>query len=120
MLNDGHGFKKVYLATGFTDLRRGIDGLARIIRFQFQLDPYDKNTLFLFCGKRTDRIKGLIWEGDGFLLLYKRIENENFRWPRTKEEALEITTDQYQMLMQGLEIVARRPIEEVPDPEFSL
>lgn len=79
MLNDGSGFKKVYLATGFTDLRRGIDGLARIIRFQFQLDPYDKNTLFLFCGKRTDRIKGLIWEGDGFLLLYKRIENGNFR-----------------------------------------
>ena len=74
MLNDGTGFKKVYIATGFTDLRRGIDGLARIIRFQFQLDPYDKNTLFLFCGKRTDRIKGLLWEGDGFLLLYKRIE----------------------------------------------
>ena len=57
---------------------------------------------------------------DGFLLLYKRIENGNFRWPRTKEEVLEITTDQYQMLMQGLEIVARRPIEEVPDPEISL
>ena len=54
MLNDGIGFKKVYIATGFTDLRRGIDGLARNIRFQFHLDPYDKNTLFLFCGKRTD------------------------------------------------------------------
>ena len=48
MLNDGPGFKKVYLATGFTDLRRGIDGLDRIIRFQFQLDPYDKNTLFYY------------------------------------------------------------------------
>ena len=59
MLNDGTGFKKVYLATGFTDLRKGIDGLARIIRFQFDLDPYDRNTLFLFCGKRTDRIRGL-------------------------------------------------------------
>ena len=63
MLKDGTGFKKVYIAAGFTDLRRGIDGLARIIRFQFKLDPYDKNTLFLFCGKRTDRIKGLLWEG---------------------------------------------------------
>ena len=93
--------------------------MARIIRFQFQLDPYDKNTLFLFCGKRTDRIKGLIWEGDGFLL-YKRIENGNFRRPRTQEEAPEISTDQYRMLMQGLEIVARHPIEEVPDPGFSL
>lgn len=47
MLNDGSGFKKVYLATGFTDLRRGIDGLARIIRFQFQLDPYDKNIILI-------------------------------------------------------------------------
>ena len=120
MLNDGTGFKKVYIATGFTDLRRGIDGVARIIRFQFHLDPYDKNTLFLFCGKRTDRIKGLLWEGDGFLLLYKRIENGNFRWPSTKDEALEITADQYQMLMQGLEIIARSPIEEVPDPAFSM
>lgn len=87
MLNDGTGFKKVYIAAGFTDLRRGIDGLARIIRFQFQLEPYDKNTLFLFCGKRTDRMKGLLWEGDGFLLLYKRIENGNFRWPRSTAEA---------------------------------
>lgn len=52
MLNDARVslFKKVYLAPGFTDLRRGIDGLTAIVRFQFSLDPYDKNTLFLFCG----------------------------------------------------------------------
>lgn len=120
MLNDGTGFKKVYLATGFTDLRSGIDGLARIVRFQFSLDPYDKNTLFLFCGKRTDRIKGLLWEGDGFLLLYKRIENGSFKWPRTTTEALAITDEQYQMLMQGIEIVARHPIQQVGDPSFAM
>ena len=53
MLNNARvsQFKKVYLAPGFTDLRRGIDGLAAIVRFQFSLDPYDKNTLFLFCGR---------------------------------------------------------------------
>lgn len=120
MLNDGTGFKKVYIATGFTDLRRGIDGLSRIIRFQFNLDPYDKNTLFLFCGKHTDRIKGLIWEGDGFLLLYKRIESGTFRWPRSAEEALAITPEQYQMLMQGLEIVAKHPIGEIRNPSFAM
>ena len=120
MLNDGTGFKKVYIATGFTDLRRGIDGLSRIIRFQFNLDPYDKSTLFLFCGKRTDRIKGLIWEGDGFLLLYKRIESGTFRWPRSAEEALAITPEQYQMLMQGLEIVAKHPIGEIRNPSFAM
>lgn len=116
MLNDSAGFKKVYLATGYTDLRRGMDGLAAIIRFQFQLDPYDKNTLFLFCGKRTDRIKGLLWEGDGFLLIYKRVENGGFRWPRSGAEALEITREQYCMLMQGLEVVAKHPITEVNNP----
>ena len=116
MLNDATGFEKVYLATGRTDLRRGIDGLASIIKYNFKLDPFQKNVLFLFCGRQSTKIKGLVWEGDGFLLLYKRLELGAFNWPRTKEEALEITPEQYQYLMQGLEIVARHPIQEVrPD-----
>ena len=73
-----HSSKKVYLAPGYTDLRRGIDGLASIVRFQFELDPYDKNTLFLFCGRKNSRIKALLWEGDGFLLMYKRLDNGSF------------------------------------------
>lgn len=117
MLNDANasGFKKVYLATGFTDLRRGIDELANIIRFQFKLDPYDKNTFFLFCGRRNDRIKALLWEGDGFLLMYKRLDKGAFRWPRSTDEAMSITEDQYRMLMQGFEIVARNPISELKE-----
>ena len=116
MLNDATGFDKIYIATGYTDLRRGIDGLASTIKYQFELDPFQKNILFLFCGKRTDRIKGLVWEGDGFLLLYKRLNVGGFSWPRTIEEAMEVTPEQYHMLMQGLEIVAKRPIEELTDP----
>ena len=88
MLNDAVGFEKIFIATGYTDLRRGIDGLASTIKFQFDLDPFQKHVLFLFCGKRTDRIKGLVWEGDGFLLLYKRLNIGGFSWPRTKEEAI--------------------------------
>ena len=116
MLNDASGFKKVFLATGYTDLRRGVDGLAGIIRFQFQLDPHDKNTLFLFCGRRSDRIKALLWEGDGFLLMYKRLDSGAFCWPRSADEALLISPEQYRMLMQGLEIQARHPIREIYDP----
>ena len=113
MLNNATGFQKIYIAVGYTDLRRGIDGLASIVKFNFQLDPYEKEILFLFCGRRRDRMKGLVWEGDGFLLLYKRLELGGFSWPRTKEEALEITLEQYQALMQGLESVSRHPIQEV-------
>ena len=113
MLNNATGFQKISIAVGYTDLRRGIDGLASIVKFNFQLDPYEKEILFLFCGRRRDRMKGLVWEGDGFLLLYKRLELGGFSWPRKKEEALEITLEQYQALMQGLEIVSRHPIQEV-------
>ena len=116
MLNDSYCFKKVYIATGFTDLRRGMEGLAGIIRFKFNLDPYDKNTLFLFCGRRSNRIKGLLWEGDGFLLLYKRLDNGAFSWPRNEEATMEITQEQYHMLMQGFSIVAKRLIKELEDP----
>ena len=90
--------------------------MASTIKYKFELDPFQKNILFLFCGKRTDRIKGLVWEGDGFLLLYTRLNVGGFSWPRTKEEAMEISPEQYRMLMQGLEIVAKRPIEELIDP----
>ena len=106
MLNDADasGFKKVYLAMGFTDLRRGIDGLATIVRFQFKLDPYDKNTLFLFCGRRCDRIKALLWEGDGFLMLTKRLERGRYSWPRTSEDVRAMTTEQFKWLMHGFSI----------------
>lgn len=83
MLSDFTGADKVYIACGYTDLRKGIDGLAAMVQQQFQLDPFT-NTLFLFCGRRRDRIKGLYWERDGFILLYKRLEQGSYQWPRTE------------------------------------
>ena len=71
MLNDFNCTCPVYIACGYTDLRRGIDGLAGIVRTQFQMDPF-QTALFLFCGRRRDRIKALYWEGDGFLLFFRK------------------------------------------------
>ena len=71
----------VYLVTGYSDLRKGIEGLATVIQGSLLLDLFNKS-LYLFCGRRRDRIKGLLWEGDGFLLLYKRLDSSVFRWPR--------------------------------------
>ncbi len=103
MLNDLTRETQVYLVTGYSDLRRGIDGLAMMVQAQLQLDPFSK-ALFLFCGRRCDRIKGLIWEGDGFLLLYKRLDNGRFQWPRNETEALLLSPQQTRWLLEGLKI----------------
>lgn len=78
MLRDLTAGTQVYLVTGYTDLRRFIDGLAEIVQDQLHLNPFS-TALFLFCGRRRDRMKGLLWEGDDFLLLYKRLDNGNFQ-----------------------------------------
>ena len=112
MLSDFTGADKVYIACGYTDLRKGIDGLATIVQQQFQLDSFT-NTLFLFCGRRRDRIKGLYWEKDGFILLYKRLERGAYQWPRNENEARSLTPQQYRWLMEGLKIEqpkAHRPV----------
>ena len=112
MLNDFTGADRVYIAWGYTDLRKGIDGLASMVQQQFHLDPFT-NTLFLFCGKRRDRIKGLYWENDGFVLLYKRLEKGAYQWPRTQSDVHELTPQQYRWLMEGLAIEqpkAHRPV----------
>ena len=95
-------------------MRRGIDGLAAVIRQQFKLSPFQKNVLFLFCGRKSDRIKGLVWEGDGFCLLYKRIEDGRLQWPRTEEEVLSISKEDYRLLMQGFQIIQKSTIRELP------
>ena len=103
MLNDFTGTDRIYIACGKTDLRKGIDGLAAIVQQQFQLDPFT-NTLFLFCGGRRDRMKGLYWEKDGFILLYKRLERGAFQWPRKVSDVKALTPQQYRWLMEGLSV----------------
>lgn len=80
MILNQNKLQQIYLVCGKTDLRKGIDGLAGVVQEQFDLDPYN-SALYLFCGSRKDRFKALYWDGDGFLLLYKRIENGRLQWP---------------------------------------
>ncbi|EHJ02126.1 IS66 Orf2 family protein [Clostridium sp. DL-VIII] len=90
MLNNASGFKKIYIACGYSDLRRGI-----VVQQEFKLDPFNSEILFLFCGRKTDRIKkGLLWQGDGFLLLYKRLEIGKFQWPRNEDDVKAISIQQ--------------------------
>ena len=117
MLSEAYrNVRKVYCAVGYTDLRKGIDGLAQIVGTKYDLNPYEKDILFLFCGKRCDRIKGLLWEGDGFLLLYKRVESGRFSWPRNSQELRCLSPEQFRWLMQGFSI---DPVIRDIDPKWS-
>lgn len=111
MLGDISKADHVYIVCGYTDMRKSIDGLSMIVQQNYKLDPFS-NSLFLFCGKSTTKMKALYWEGDGFVLLYKRLENGRFTWPRSRDEALEITDQQFRWLMEGLNIIQPRQIRK--------
>jgi|GEM_PF-77874 len=98
MLGELSHVEKIYIRCGYTDMRKQLNGLLDIIHYNFKLDPYS-NSLFLFCGKRADRIKAVHYEGDGFCLLYKRYENGRLQWPRTGEEAKQISDQQLRWLL---------------------
>ena len=104
MLGDITAADDIFIVCGRTDMRKSIDGLCAMIQDQLHMDPR-RSAIYLFCGKRCDRFKLLMWEKTGFLLLYKRMEAEGrSRWPRNQMEVKHLTWQQFDWLMSGLEI----------------
>ena len=99
-------YTKVYIRTGKTDLRHGPEWLINLVQSEFRTDPYDKHALFLFCGCNARRIRGICWEGDGWILFTKVLYGDNrFQWPRTPKEAKMLLTQQeFKWLMSGMQI----------------
>ena len=108
MLYEAHGIKRFIIVCGYTDLRKGIDGLAQMLEGSFRLDPFEKDVMFLFCGRRGDRIKALVWEGSGFLL----------SWPRTPNDAVSISKHEFRLLLKGLDPVHPRVKDVYPSTSF--
>ena len=104
--------ENIYIVCGHTDMRKSIDGLAAIVQQQYKLDLFSSSA-FLFCGRRRDRLKVLLWEADGFILLYKRLEDGKFNWPRSEQEVRNPTREQYIWLMQGLSVDQPKAIKKV-------
>lgn len=116
MLKDAECFTHIYLRTGRTDMRLGIDGLLAVIGGQMELDPTEPGSIFLFCGHKKDRIKALIFEGDGWLLCYKRLTGDcSCQWPRDESEAGKLTKQQFRWLMEGLSIEQKKVIKDTYD-----
>ena len=94
--------KKIYISSANVDLRNGIDGLSSIVQQRFELDPFS-NAMFVFHNRNCDKIKILYWDGDGFCILYKRIERGKFHFPKQLDtDKYVITNEELNWLMNGL------------------
>lgn len=91
---------RVYLATKPVDFRKGMDGLASIVMSEFDLDPFS-GAIFVFRSKRSDRLKMIIWDGTGLVLVYKRLEGKGFTWPRLKDGVISLSKTQFEALFEG-------------------
>lgn len=94
---------KVYLALGTTDMRKSINGLSLLVEDQFDLDLFTGN-LFAFCNRRRDMVKILYWSGNGFCIWLKRLEEDQFRWPDSEQEVMEISPAALDWLLHGLDL----------------
>lgn len=103
-LDQGLGVR-VFLCTSPTDMRKGFDTLAVLVRDGLGCDPLS-GSLFLFVGRRRDRIKILYWDRDGYALWYKRLEKGTFRMPVAKPDtaSIELKASELAMLLEGIDL----------------
>jgi transposase len=100
---------KIFLCVGATDMRKGFDTLAAVVRDTLRLDPLS-GQLFVFRSRRGDRVKLLWWDGDGWALFYKRLEAGSFSFPAAREgqSSMTISAADFAMLMEGVDLASVR------------
>ncbi len=103
---------RIWIAAGVTDMRRGFDGLASLVQTQLHADPFS-GQIFVFRGRRGDRIKVLWWDGDGLCLFAKRLEQGKFIWPQATDGTVSLSAAQLSMLLEGIDW--RRPVRTAPN-----
>ena len=93
---------RVVIATRPVDFRRGHDSLAALAQSQLGLDPHS-GVIVVFRSRRGDRIKILVFDGTGLVLVYKRLEQGRFAWPAIREGVMRLSRAQFEALFDGLE-----------------
>lgn len=96
---------RIYLCTSPTDMRKGFDTLAALVKEFLGQDPLSGH-LFLFVGRAKDRLKILYWDADGFALWYKRLEEGTFRMPRagSDDASVELKASELAMMLEGIDL----------------
>lgn len=93
---------RIWLVAGHTDMRKGFDGLAALVQVQLKQNPFS-GQVFIFRGRRGDRVKVLWWDGQGLSLYYKRLEQGRFIWPSADSGKIHLTYAQLSMLLEGID-----------------
>jgi len=93
---------RIFICPGSTDLRKAINGLSVIVQENMQQDPFSGN-VYLFCNRGRKLLKAVYWDKTGFWLSQKRLEKDRFPWPQDEGEARELTAEQLQMLLAGID-----------------
>jgi transposase len=93
---------RVVIATKPVDFRRGHDSLAAYAQNELKLDPHS-GVLIVFRSRRGDRIKVLVWDGSGLVLVYKRLEEGRFAWPAIRDGVMRLSRAQFEALFDGLD-----------------
>ena len=106
---------RVLVATKPVDFRKGMDGLAALVKEQIRCDPYS-GVIFCFRAKRADRVKLVFWDGTGLCLFTKRLEQGKFVWPRMEDGVMRLSAAQLGALIEGLDW-ARVHAQRVSPPE---
>ena len=96
---------RIYLCTSPTDMRKGFDTLAALVREFLGQDPLSGH-LFLFVGRAKDRLKILYWDADGYCIWYKRLEEGTFKMPRvgTEDVSVELKASELAMMLEGIDL----------------
>jgi transposase len=105
---------RIWIVAGFTDLRRGFDGLCAQVQQELKESPFS-GELYIFRGKRGDKIKILWYSHDGLCLFYKRLSDGRFTWPQAKDGTVSLSAAQLSMLLEGIDW--RRPKRTTPAPQ---
>jgi len=104
------GGVRVLIATRPVDFRKGMDGLAALVKEQLRADPYS-GAIFVFRARRADRVKLIVWDGTGLCLYAKRLEQGRFRWPPVEDGTMRLTPAQLAALIEGLDWTRVQAIE---------
>ena len=93
---------RIFLRPGYTDLRKAINGLTAVVQGNMKEDPFSGN-VYIFCNRDRKLLKAVYWDKTGFWLSQKRLEKDRFPWPQDEGEVRELTMEQLQILLAGID-----------------